>query len=248
MGLFLRVALSLCLLSGLASAVFAQDTDSSLSASAALSEPGTISSVAVGFTDVLDFTITDSASTDALPTEVTQVVIHVSGSAAAANHTWRLNGAGVVNALGVVGAGTITFSSLTLSVANGTSETYTLSLDLATTPAGTPDNSTFVLSLDSTDFTVSGASSSNFTGAVTGPVNNGAGLVYQVVATKLRMVSQPGATQSVGAAFGFSVDYTDAGDNRDLDISDQVTARAAMPAASPAAQRRLLPAAWPFLR
>ena len=224
MGLFLRVALSLCLLSGLASAVFAQDTDSSLSASAALSEPGTISSVAVGFTDVLDFTITDSASTDALPTEVTQVVIHVSGSAAAANHTWRLNGAGVVNALGVVGAGTITFSSLTLSVANGTSETYTLSLDLATTPAGTPDNSTFVLSLDSTDFTVSGASSSNFTGAVTGPVNNGAGLVYQVVATKLRMVSQPGATQSVGAAFGFRVDYTDAGDNRDLDISDQVTA------------------------
>jgi hypothetical protein len=224
MDLNFRGVVTLCLLAILASSASAQDTDSSLSASATLTEPGTISSVSAGFIDVLDFTITDTATADAFPTEVTQVVIDVSGTATAANHAWRLNGAGVVNAVGVVGAGTITFSSLTLSVANGTSAVCTLSLDLATTPAGTPDNSTFLLSLDSTDFTVSGATSSNFSGATTGPVNNGGGLVYQVVATKLRMVSQPSASQSVGTAFGFSVDYTDAGDNRDLDITDQITA------------------------
>lgn len=224
MGLNLRGVFTMCLLAFLASFASAQDTDSSLSVSATLSEPGAISSVSAGFTDVLDFTITDTGSADAFPTEVTQVVIHVSGTAAAGNHAWRLNGAGVVNAVGVVGAGTITFSALTLSVANGTAEVYTLSLDLATTPAGTADNSDFLLSLDSTDFTVSGATSSNFTGATTGPVDNGAGLTYQVVATKVRMVSQPSASQTVGTAFGFSVDYTDAGDNRDLDITDQITA------------------------
>lgn len=202
----------------------AQDDDSSISASAALTEPTTISSVAAGFVDVLDFTINDAGTSDGFPTNVSAVVLHVSGSATASEHSWRLNGPGVTNAPGTVGSGTITFSALAISVPDGTSAVYTVSLQLATTPATTADNSTFVLSLDSADLTVGTAPTSDFSAAVTGPVGNGSGLAYTVVATKVRIFAQPGASQSVGTGFSCSVEYTDANNNRDTDITDQITA------------------------
>jgi hypothetical protein len=89
--------------------------------------------------DVFDFTVTDGGTADALALGVSQVVVSVSGTATDAQRsqiTWRLNGPDASNVSGTYSAGAdaLTFSSLSISVADGTSEIYTVTPTSMTTP------------------------------------------------------------------------------------------------------------------
>ena len=122
-------------------------------------EPISLSSVAdtIGeAVDLFDFTIGDGIVADKKSTDVTQIVIHTSGTGDFSKVTWRLNGADASNVVGVYdsGANTLSFSGLAISVADITSETYTINGYFNDT-ANLTDNSTYILSLDGdTDLTL----------------------------------------------------------------------------------------------
>ena len=76
----------------------------------------------------LRFRLAGADDVDGVALGVNQLVVHTSGTGDFSKVTWRLNGPDAANVTGVYNsaAGTITFSSLALSVANGGSETYTI--------------------------------------------------------------------------------------------------------------------------
>ena len=131
------------------------DLDASLTAAAGVAEPVAIptSVDTVGESlDVFDFTLTDGGTADALALGVSQVVVNVSRTATDAQRsqvTWRLNGPDASNVTGTYSAGadTLTFSSLSISVADGTSEIYTVNAYFNDNTSLT-DNATVILSVD----------------------------------------------------------------------------------------------------
>jgi hypothetical protein len=162
-----------------------------LTASSTITEPVNLPSTADTTgeaVNLFDFNITDGG--DGLSTDVSQIVLHTSGTADFSKVTWRLNGANVSNVVGVYnsGANTITFSSLAISVADGTSQTYTLS-GYYSTPRELTDNATYILSVDGdTDLIVDSAKTQMGT---TIPVTNGTGTKVDITATKLIFITQP---------------------------------------------------------
>jgi hypothetical protein len=131
------------------------DLDASLTAAAGVAEPVAIptSVDTVGESlDVFDFTLTDGGTADALALGVSQVVVNVSRTATDAQRsqvTWRLNGPDASNVTGTYSAGadTLTFSSLSISVADGTSEIYTVNAYFNDNISLT-DNATVILSVN----------------------------------------------------------------------------------------------------
>jgi hypothetical protein len=164
------------------------DADATLAAAGGVAEPVAIATTvdtAGEAVDVFDFTLSDGGSGDGLALEVSQVVINVSGTTTDTqrdNITWRLSGP---DASGVTGtynaaADTLTFPSLTISVADGASEVYTVSAYYDDN-SGVTDNATIILSVDGdTDLTTSGTAMGTTTA-----VTNGAGSAATVTATKL---------------------------------------------------------------
>jgi len=110
------------------------DSDGTLTAAGGVFEPvglgTTVDSVGEAV-NVFDFTLTDVGSADGNAMTVSQVIVNVSGTSTdtqRAGVTWRLNGSDATNVTGVYNSGsnTITFSGLSISVADGTSEIYTV--------------------------------------------------------------------------------------------------------------------------
>ena len=205
------------------------DLDASLTAAAGVAEPVAIptSVDTVGESlDVFDFTLTDGGTADALALGVSQVVVNVSGTATDAQRsqvTWRLNGPDASNVTGTYSAGadTLTFSSLSISVADGTSEIYTVNAYFNDNNSLT-DNATVILSVDGdTDLTVLGTGTSM---AATTAVSNGTGTLITVAATKLAYATEPAGSAS-GVAFTSQpvVRALDAADNLDLDFTETIT-------------------------
>lgn len=205
------------------------DLDASLTAAAGVAEPVAIptSVDTVGESlDVFDFTLTDGGTADALALGVSQVVVNVSGTATDAQRsqvTWRLNGPDASNVTGTYSAGadTLTFSSLSISVADGTSEIYTVNAYFNDNTSLT-DNATVILSVDGdTDLTVLGTGTSM---AATTAVSNGTGTLITVAATKLAYATEPAGSAS-GVAFTSQpvVRALDAADNLDLDFTETIT-------------------------
>ena len=205
------------------------DLDASLTAAAGVAEPVAISTTVdtVGEAlDVFDFTLTDGGTADALALGVSQVVVNVSGTATDAQRsqvTWRLNGSDASNVTGTYSAGadTLTFSSLSISVADGTSEIYTVNAYFNDNTSLT-DNATVILSVDGdTDLTVLGTGTSM---AATTAVTNGTGTLTTVAATKLAYATEPAGSAS-GVAFTSQpvVRALDAADNLDLDFTETIT-------------------------
>uniref|UniRef100_UPI003A96AD04 beta strand repeat-containing protein n=1 Tax=Pseudidiomarina aestuarii TaxID=624146 RepID=UPI003A96AD04 len=110
--------------------------------------------------DVFGFTLSDGGTADGLAMQVSQVVVNVSGTSTDAQRgqmTWRLNGPDAANVVGVYNAGsdTVTFSGLSISVADGANEDYTINAYFNDN-SGITDNATAVLSIDGdTDVTTS---------------------------------------------------------------------------------------------
>ncbi|WP_163938545.1 putative Ig domain-containing protein, partial [Paraferrimonas sp. SM1919] len=142
------------------------DSDADLTQAGTVSEPVSIPTSAdtVGEAiDIFDFTLSDAGTSDNLTLEVSQVVINVTGTSSDDERsaiTWRLNGADASNISGVYNASndTITFSGLSISVADGASEIYTVNAYYNDNSAIT-HNANYSLSLDGdTDITTTALS------------------------------------------------------------------------------------------
>ncbi len=161
------------------------DSDGSLIAAGGVIEPvglDTTRNTGGEALDIFDFALIDGGGDDGQPLTVSQIVINVSGTSTDAERgqvTWRLNGPGASNVTGTYdsGADTITFSGLSISVADGGNETYTINAyynDIT----GLTGGHTITLSVDGdTDLTV-GASGTQM-GSTTA-VTNGTGTTIDV--------------------------------------------------------------------
>lgn len=193
------------------------------------SEPSSIATNA-GSTAALDFTLSDGGTSDGLALAVSQVKVHVSGTSTATergNVAWTLTGTDISGAVtGSYSAGVVTFSGLSISVADGDSETYAINANLG--HSGITDGHTFILSLDGdTDLTVGGSGTQM---GSTNAVDNGAGFAASVVATKLTFTTQPAGSVS-GSALSTQpvVQAQDAFDNLDTGYSANVALSEASP-------------------
>ena len=206
-----------------------QDSDGDLTASATVTEPVALATTVdtVGeAVDIFDFTLSDGGSGDAVAMDISQIVINVSGTSTDAQRgqvTWRLNGPDASNVTGSYSAvaDTITFSSLSISVADGASETYTLNAYYNDNTSLT-EGTTFILSLDGdTDLTVGGSGTQMGT---TSAVNNGSGSTVSVTATALSFSTSPaGSVSGVALTTQPVVKAVDAFGNTDTDFSETVT-------------------------
>ncbi|MCW9010925.1 Ig-like domain-containing protein, partial [Marinobacter sp.] len=176
--------------------------------------------------NLFDFTLSDGGTSDGLPMAVSQVVVNVSGTSTDTERTkitWRLNGPDASNVTGTYSAAadTITFPGLSISVADGASETYTINAFYNDNRGLTEDN-TIILSVDGdTDLTVE---SSGTRMAGTSSVHNGTGTTIDVVATQLAFVTQPaGSTSGSALSTQPMVAARDAFGNTDVDFSETVT-------------------------
>jgi methionine-rich copper-binding protein CopC len=205
------------------------DFDSDLTASATITEPagiGTTIDTAGEAVDLFDFTISDGGGGDGLATTISQIVVNVSGTASDTIRdqiTWRLDGPDVSNVTGTYNASndTITFTGLSISIADGSSETYTINGYFNDNTNVTEDQ-TIILSVDGdTDLTV-GASGTQF--AATTAVNNSTGTTIDVVATTLGVTTQPAGSVS-GSALTTQpvVTAQDGFGNTDVDFTETIT-------------------------
>lgn len=205
------------------------DSDADLTASATVTEPVSIPTTVdtIGeAVDLFDFTISDGGTADTLTTDITKIVVNVTGTTNdtdRAKVTWRLNGPDATNVTGVYNAGsdTITFSGLSISIADGANETYTVN-GYFNDNTGLTEDQTFILSIDGdTDVTVD---TSKTTFAGTSPVTNGSGTTIEVTATTLSVTTQPAGSVS-GSTLTTQPVITaqDAFGNTDVDFTNTVT-------------------------
>lgn len=166
--------------------------DSTLTAGSTVTEPVNLPSTAdtsAEAVNLFDFKITDGGGGDGLSTDVSQIVLHTSGTGDFSKVTWRLNGNDATNIVGTYNAGakTLTFSGLSISVADGANETYTLS-GYYSTATGLINKQSYGLSLDGDDdLTVSGTQMNGSNSAV----DNGTGTLVDIMATKLIFETLP---------------------------------------------------------
>ncbi len=205
------------------------NSDGNLTASGTVTEPVGLDSTVDTLgeaVDVLDFTFTDGGTSDGLAMTISQVVLNVSGTSTDAIRdqiTWRLNGNDASNVTGTYSSisDTITFPGLSISVADGTSETYTVNA-YYNNNSGLTEDLTVVLSVDGdTDITLASTGTQM---AVTSAVTNGAGTTLDVVATQLVFTTQPAGSTS-GSALSTQpvVTARDAFGNTDVDFTETVT-------------------------
>ncbi|UYI49417.1 DUF4347 domain-containing protein [Vibrio natriegens] len=205
------------------------DSDGSLTASASVTEPVALNTTVDTIGEAInlfDFTLSDGGTSDGLAMAISQIVVNVSGSAndsVRSQITYRLHGNDASNVTGVYNAfaDTITFSGLSISIADGTSETYTIN-GYFNDNSGLTENQTIILSVDgNTDVTA--ASSGTQMGA-TSAVTNSTGTTIEVDATQLAFTTQP-----AGSVSGFTlttqpvVTAQDAFGNTDVDFTETVT-------------------------
>lgn len=141
--------------------------------------------------NLFDFTIRDMGTSDGLSTDITQVVIHTSGTADFSKVQWLLNGLDANDVVGTYSSdtNTTTFSALSISVADDTNETYILS-GYFLNPTGLVDNSSFEFSIDGdTDITTD--SSKSGMASTQDAVTNNTNAKVDVTATKLIFKTHP---------------------------------------------------------
>ena len=205
------------------------DSDGSLTASAAVAEPVALPTTADSAgkaVDLFDFAISDGGGGDGLPLGVSQIVVHVSGTSTDTERgqiVWRLDGPDASGVAGVCEANTdtITFGSLSISVDDGGSETYTVN-GYYSDNTGLTEGLTFILEVDGdTDLVVE--TSGTQMGA-TSPVTNGTGTTVEIEATKLGFAIQPaGSVSGQPLTTQPWVAAQDEAGNTDLDFTGEVT-------------------------
>ncbi len=179
--------------SGTTHTVLIPNSDASLSAANGVDESSMISLPSTANTlaqkvNLFDFNISDGGGGDTLSTNVNQIVINTSGTGPFDKVKWLLNGSDVSNIEGNYTSNKITFSDFNISIADGSSEIYTLS-GYFKNPTGLTDNSTFGFSVDGdTDLTLE---SSKTQMATTSTVTNSTNAKVDINATKLIFKTMP---------------------------------------------------------
>ena len=213
-------------------AISANDSTSTLTAgpaTEATSFATTSTSVATA-TGLLDFTLTDSGSADGKATTVSGFYVNVSGTATAAELSqmiFLLNGPDASNVAGNYDSSTgrIVFSGLTLSIADGSSESYSIKAYYNDNSSSNDitDHHTVALAVNASNFTA-GAGGSTFA-ASQASVTNGSGAAIDVTATKLIYSQSPSGTVVSGVDFAAQpvLIAVDARGNIDTDFNGSVT-------------------------
>ncbi|MGL4980232.1 MAG: hypothetical protein ACRC5U_11705, partial [Plesiomonas sp.] len=185
-----------------------KDTTSTLTAGAA-SEATTFSTTATSAdsaTSLMDFTITDTGSSDGVATTVSALYVNVSGSATSSElskMTFLLSGPDATNVVGTYDSNTgrVTFSGLNVSIADGGSETYTIKAyyNDNTSDNDITDHHTVILSINASNV-ATGSGSSTFASNQAN-VTNGSGASIDVAATKLIYSQSPSTSVVSGINF-----------------------------------------------
>jgi len=184
--------------------------DGTLTASATLNESSAIALPSTATTsgaavDLFDFTLTDGGGGDGLALGVSQVVVNTSGTGPFSQVAWLLNGPDASNVSGTYTSGSnkITFSGLSISVADGTNETY-LVRGYYSSNTSLTDETTFSFSLDGdTDLTVS-SSGTSMSGS-NSALSNASAAQVGVTATQLAFTTQP---SPLSLTSGTQLDFT----------------------------------------
>ncbi|MGM3159355.1 DUF4347 domain-containing protein [Dickeya undicola] len=213
-------------------AITSKDTTSTLTAGAA-SEATTFSTTATSAgsaTSLMDFTITDTGASDGVATTVSSLYANVSGTATSSElskMTFLLSGPDATNVVGTYDSSTgrVTFSGLSLSIADGGNETYTIKAYYSdnTSSNDITDHHTVILSINASNVTT-GSGSSTFTSGQSS-VTNGSGASIDVAATKLIYSQSPSTSVVSGINFTTQpvlIAVDDSG-NIDTDFSGTVT-------------------------
>ena len=199
--------------------------DGTLTASATLDESSAIALPSTATTsgaaaDLFDFTLTDGGGGDGLTLDVSQLVIHTSGTGLFSQVNWLLNGPDASNVSGTYGSNKITFSGLSISVADGSNETYTLR-GYYSSNTGLTDETTFSFSIDGdTDVTMANTLKSSMA-INSSAVSNAVAAQVGVTATQLAYTTQPAPLSLIsGTQLDFTTDpvvsLKDAAGNLDL--------------------------------
>ena len=201
------------------------NSDGILTAGSGVSEPVALQSTANGASaavPIFDFALIDGGASDGKPLEVSQVVVHTSGTGPFNKVVFRLSGPDASQVVGAQSGGLLTFSGLNISVANGQSETYAVDAYYSDA-SGLTDGQTLLLSIDGdVDLTV-GANGTQMSGS-NAPVGNGAGSAVAVVADRLVFTTQPGGSVSGSALTTQPVVVArDGQGNVDVDFAEVVT-------------------------
>jgi len=208
------------------------DATSTVTASGTLSEPSTFATTATSSgtaTGLLDFTLTDAGG-DGSATTVSAFTVDVTGTttdAERANMVFLLNGPDATNVVGSYDSGTdsVTFSGLSLSIADGGNETYTISAYYNDNGSSNDltEGHTLILAVNAADFTT-GSGSSTFAGSQS-DVTNGSGAAIDITATKLVYSSVPSGTLTSGSTFATQpvLQAVDARGNVDVDFIGAVS-------------------------
>lgn len=206
----------------------AADSDGDLVASGVVAEPislNTTVDTSLEAVDIFDFTLSDGGSSDGQSMDISSITVNVSGTSSdtvRSQISYRLNGPDASSVAGSYNpvSNTISFSGLSISIADGASETYTIDA-FYNDNSNLTEDLTVMLSIDGdTDVTVSGGTQM---GATT-PINNGSGTTIDVVATRLVFTTQPSGSVS-GSGFSTQpvVAAQDAFGNTDTDFTESVT-------------------------
>lgn len=177
------------------SSVDTTNADATLTESATVVEPVKLPSSANTVekaVSLFDFTLTDGGTSDGFSTDISQIVLHTEGSTADFSKvTWRLSGANVSNIAGTYNAtaNTLTFSGLSISIADNTSKTYTVN-GYFSNPRGLTENDTYKLSIDGDDDVTVDEEKTKMSG-FNSAVTNGSGTAIDIVATKLHFMVLP---------------------------------------------------------
>ena len=181
-------------------------------------------------TSLLDFTITDNGAADGVATSVSSLYATVSGTATStelSQMVFLLNGPDATNVVGTYDSATgrITFSGLSLSVADASSEAYTIKAyyNDNTSSNDITEGHTVLLSVNASNFTTD-SGGSTFAASQTS-VTNGAGATIDVTATKLVYSQSPSTSVVSGSDFGTQpvLIAVDARGNIDRDFNGTVT-------------------------
>ena len=139
--------------------------------------------------DVFDFKITDLGTSDSYSTDITNITFTLGNTnfILASKITWVLNGPNISNKITSAVNGIISFGTLSSSITNNTSETFTLSAYF-NDPTSLTDNEQIQLSISNSNITTNSNSSSL---AIAQSITNNNNLKVDIKASKLIFLVNP---------------------------------------------------------
>ncbi|GGZ13689.1 hypothetical protein GCM10007049_01880 [Echinicola pacifica] len=211
------------------------DEDGNVTAASGVAEPVSLPSTADSYEEAVslfDFTLSDGGTNDDLPLIVTDISMVVGGTSTSADRakiTYILSGPDEVKAEGVYDPShnLLLFRDLKISVADGSSEVYTLQA-FYNDNTGLTDGHTLIFNIEENYFIEVGKYGTQV-GEITA-LNNGTGTKMEVEASRLVFSTQPGYTVSgVVLSSPPVVKAVDAFGNTDLDFIETITLTEASP-------------------